>query len=127
MKKLLLFAIVLLCAWHTSLAQSAVNVIIIEQDEQGHSISPRTPAPVPIQCYYYPEAGEFSLEFLSDMGIVEVVVTNLTEMTEYTFQHDTSEGEFYCPLDEGLISICITTVTGRVFNATFYAFIPNDL
>lgn len=121
MKRLFLFAL-LLCACYTAAAQQQINVPITEQSEQDHTVGPRSPAIIPIKCYYYPEAGEFCLDYLFDMGIVEVTVINLTEMTEVTYHEDSSDGVIYYPIEEGLIRVSIRDHFGRMYTGCFYAY-----
>ena len=126
MKKLLFLLFFVLSICQSLCAQQIVDVPIFDGDEQTPFPHPRSTSIIPIQCYFNQEVSEVNLVFQADMGVVEVVICNLTYMTEAVYREDSSDGVLYFPVDDGFNTLRIITAQGRVFLAYFWAFLVDE-
>lgn len=126
MKKLLFLLLFVFSICQSLCAQQIIDVPIFDGDEQTPFPHPRSTSINPIQCYFNPEVSEVKLVFQADMGAVEVIISNLTYMTEAVYREDSSDGELFFPVDEGFNYIRITTAQGRVFIAYFWTFLVDE-
>ena len=112
----------MLCAGHALIAQSSVDILLIEQGGQDSSNVPRSLSVCPIQCRYYPSTAEISLKFYVNMGHVDVTVTNMASLTEVTYQVSDMDGMMYFPVDYGPVELKVVEESGRIYIGNFYAF-----
>lgn len=54
--------------------------------------------------------------------MVDIVITNITNMTDTTYYEDSCEGTLYLPVDEGQTIVSITTTSGQTYYGIFYAY-----
>lgn len=55
---------------------------IFDGGEQTPTPHPRSTTIVPIQCFFNPVICEVCLIFQTDLGMVDIVITNVTNMTD---------------------------------------------
>ena len=103
-------------------AQQIINVPIFDGGEQTPTPHPRSTTIVPIQCFFNPVICEVCLIFQTDLGMVDIVITNITNMTDTTYYEDSCEGTLYLPVDEGQTIVSITTTSGQTYYGIFYAY-----
>lgn len=97
-------------------------VVVIVKDEQttGKTKTNRTPARIPIECYYYPYASNLELSFLSNLGTVNVVLENQTTGEILDYVGNSALGRMVIPVVHGTAyRIDIRTENGRDYYALF--------
>ncbi len=99
-------------------------VVVILKDKQttGQTKTNRTPARIPIECYYYPYASNLELSFLSNLGTVDVVLENQTTGEILDYVGNSALGRMVIPIESNsAYRMDIVTDTGRSFYAIFFA------
>lgn len=98
----------------------AVVVIVTEKVGQGKTQTNRAPARPQIECYYYPSSNSVELSFLSSLGMVTVVLENLTTGEICDYVSDSSTGRMIFPVNpDNSYQMDITTGNGRGYYAMF--------
>lgn len=98
----------------------AVIVLVKESVGKGNTQTNRAPARPQIECYYYPSSNSVELSFLSNLGMVTVVLENLTTGEICDYASDSSTGRMILPVASGVsYRMDITTGNGRSYYALF--------
>lgn len=99
---------------------SAVVVIVTEKVGKGKPQTNRAPARPQIECYYYPSSNSVELSFLSNLGMVTVVLENQTTGEIQDYVCDSSTGRMMLSVaSEVSYRMDITTGNGRDYYAMF--------
>jgi hypothetical protein len=98
-------------------------VVVIVKDEQttGKTKTNRTPARIPIECYYYPFANNLELSFLSNLGTVDVVLENQTTGGIQDYVGNSASGRIVILVEpDTAYRMDITTENGHNYYAVFF-------
>lgn len=100
----------------------AVVVIVTEKVGQGKTQTNRAPARPQIECYYYPSSNSVELSFLSNLGMVTVVLENLTTGEICDYVSDSSTGRMIFPVNpDNSYQMDITTCSGHSYYAILHS------
>ena len=98
-------------------------VVVILKDKQttGQTKTNRTPARIPIECYYYPFANNLELSFFSNLGTVNVVLENQTTGELQNYVGNSASGRMVIPVEpDSAYSMDITTENCHNYYAVFF-------
>ncbi len=98
-------------------------IVVILKDKQttGQTKTNRTPARIPIECYYYPYASNLELSFLSNLGTVDVVLENQTTGEMHDYVGNSASGRMVIPVaPDATYRMDITTENGHNYYAVFF-------
>ncbi len=76
-----------------------VAVIVKDKQTTRHSQTNRTPAKLPIECYYYPFTISVELSFLSVLGSAAVSLENLTTGEVRDYAGNSALGRVVMPVE----------------------------
>ena len=82
-------------------AQEPEEGIEIEVEEEGENTTPiiRTPQTIPITCVYYPDSNFAILTFTSDLGSVNITVSNAVTGNDIYYHNGTGSELLTIPED----------------------------
>lgn len=100
----------------------AVVVIVAEKICKGKPQTNRAPARPQIECYYYPSSNSVELSFLSNLGMVTVVLENQTTGEIQDYVCDSSTGRMIFPVNpDNSYQMDITTSSGHSYYAILHS------
>ena len=80
------------------------------------------PAKVQVECFYYSYTNSLELSFLSNLGIVNVVLENQTTGEIQNYVGNSASGRMIIPVEpDSAYRMDITTENGRAYYAIFFA------
>lgn len=124
---LLIASLAFFCPAFSQGENEEVIIINVLEKNPTPSKNNRAPARPQIECYYYPSSSSLELSFLSNLGIVTVLLENLTTGEIQDYVCDSSTGRKIITVrSDNAYRMDITTGGGRSYYAILYSWADFD-